>query len=316
MQTTDAEAASSPIRGAARPVTRQGRGCRGIARLGRRAGMTSPPSASISVVSRAASGCAPAPTVGAAGDHSAVAAVGDQPAAADHDQVVGGHGHLVHQVAGDQDGAALAGQVLHQVPDPQDALGVQPVDRLVQQQHLRVAEHRRRDAQPLAHAQRERPGPLARHLAQPDQVEHLVHPAGAAGPGVWARNSRWLRALRPGCTAWPPAARRPSAAGRAVGVALAVDGGDAACGRSRPRMSRIVVDLPAPFGPEEPGDPARLDRERQVVYGDLAPVALGQLASLDHDLPVAGKDLAGPRLRGDSLARVQTSKGCRVPPRP
>ena len=38
------------------------------------------------------------------------AGVGQQPAAADHDQVLGGQRHLAHQVAGDEDGPAPGGQ--------------------------------------------------------------------------------------------------------------------------------------------------------------------------------------------------------------
>ena len=56
-----------------------------------------------------------------------------------------------------------AGQRAHQRADPADALGVEAVDRLVEQQHRRVAEQRGGDAEPLAHAQRERAGLLARH---------------------------------------------------------------------------------------------------------------------------------------------------------
>jgi hypothetical protein len=85
-------------------------------------------------------------------------------------------------VAGHQDGAAHGGEPLHQIPDPQDAFGVEPVDGLVGQQDLRVPEHGH--AEPLAHAEGE----------------------------VWARNSRWLRALGPGARSWPRAAHRPRAA--------------------------------------------------------------------------------------------------------
>ena len=68
-------------------------------------------------------------------------AVGDDLAAADDDEVVGGHGHLAHQVRGEEDRAALGrGQVLDQVAHPEDALGVEAVDRLVEDQRLRVAD--------------------------------------------------------------------------------------------------------------------------------------------------------------------------------
>ena len=75
----------------------------------------------------------------------------------------------------------------------------------------------------------------------------------APRPWEWASQSRWLRALRLGCRAaasssaptwlsgcrsvrygWPPTSAVPSSAA------------------SRPRITRIVVDLPAPFGPTKP----------------------------------------------------------------
>jgi hypothetical protein len=82
-----------------------------------------------------------------------------------------------------RDGAALGGEHLHQVPDPQDAFGVEPVDRLVEQQDLRVTEHGHGHAEPLAHAEREAPYPepactVDRHKRYP--VRH-ARPTPAAG---------------------------------------------------------------------------------------------------------------------------------------
>ena len=88
------------------------------------------------------------------GPHELVhAGIGDQPALADHQQVVGGQGHLAHQVAGDQHGAALSSERPHAGPDPVDAVGVQAVHRFVEDEHGRVPQERRGDAEPLAHAQ-------------------------------------------------------------------------------------------------------------------------------------------------------------------
>ena len=56
-------------------------------------------------------------------------------------------------MAGHEDRPALGGQGSEQMADPQDPLGVEPVDRLVQDEHSRVAEECGGDAQPLAHAQ-------------------------------------------------------------------------------------------------------------------------------------------------------------------
>ena len=76
-----------------------------------------------------------------------------KPAAADDDDVLRRVLHLAHEVAGDQDGAPLRGEVLEQIADPDDALGVQAVDGLVEQQRRRIAEQGGGDAEALEHAQ-------------------------------------------------------------------------------------------------------------------------------------------------------------------
>ncbi len=57
--------------------------------------------------------------------------------------------------------------------DPQDALGIKAVDRFVEQQYLRVAEQRGRDAEALPHAERKRARPLAADRTEADELEHL-----------------------------------------------------------------------------------------------------------------------------------------------
>src|SRR6266498_2350516 len=65
-----------------------------------------------------------------------------QPALVDDHHLVDGLGDLAEVVAGDQDGAALVGQVTQQTAQPRHASRVQPVGRFVKQQHWRVAEQR------------------------------------------------------------------------------------------------------------------------------------------------------------------------------
>ena len=72
--------------------------------------------------------------------------------------------------------ASVAQQFAH----PPDALGVQAVDRLVEQQDVGVAEQRGGDAEPLAHAEGEAAHPVVGDRLQADQVDHLVHPRRAA----------------------------------------------------------------------------------------------------------------------------------------
>ena len=163
-------AARSPICGAVRPLT-----------------VNDPPSSSLPTV-------APAPAerrgerrqiggdeldaaAAAPGDEVGHAGLGDQPPTADHHQPVGGERHLADQVAGHEHRPTLRRQVPQEVADPTDALGVEAVDRLVEEQHAGVAEQGGGDAEPLAHAERELPGPAAGDGGQPDLVEDLVDPA-------------------------------------------------------------------------------------------------------------------------------------------
>ncbi len=80
-------------------------------------------------------------------------ALGDELTGGDDDQVVGEEFHLGEQMAGDQDGASLGGEGLEEIAHPADALGVQSVGRLVEDQNLRIADQRGGDAEPLAHTE-------------------------------------------------------------------------------------------------------------------------------------------------------------------
>jgi len=69
----------------------------------------------------------------------------------DHDSV-DGLLNLSEQVAGDQNRAALImGEVPQEVTQPLDAFGVKAVGGLVEDEHLRVAQQRGGQAEPLAH---------------------------------------------------------------------------------------------------------------------------------------------------------------------
>jgi hypothetical protein len=155
-------------------------------------------------------------------------------------------------VAGDEDRPALGRERLQEVAQPPHALRVESVDRLVEQQHGRVAEERRGQAEPPVHAEREALGAALGHAVQTDHREHLAHPRGPD----------------------PVALRQPEQV--VVGRTAAVDGGGLEqhtdvgqrlpepvvgpavdenlppVGRSRSRIIRMVVDLPAPFGPRKP----------------------------------------------------------------
>ena len=55
-----------------------------------------------------------------------------------------------------------------------------------------------------------------------------------------------------------------------------------AVGEMKPAIMRMVVDLPAPFAPEEPEHLAGRYRESQVVHGEDVAIALGEVFYRDH----------------------------------
>ena len=99
-----------------------------------------------------------------------------QPTLVDDHHLVDGLSDLAEHVAGDQDGAALVGQVAQQAAQPRHAGRVEPVGRFVEQQHWRVAEQGPGQAEALAHAQRVAAHPPVRGLGQAHLVAHLRHP--------------------------------------------------------------------------------------------------------------------------------------------
>src|SRR6266699_7326961 len=72
-------------------------------------------------------------------------------------------------------------------------------------------------------------------------------------PLVWASANRWLRAERPVCIALASSSRPSSAIGATADrYAAPLTRTLPPLGSSSPAISRIVVDLPAPFGPRKP----------------------------------------------------------------
>ncbi len=208
--------------------------------------------------------------------------LGDQAAAPDDEQPVGGDRHLAHQVAGEEDGAALGGQRLQQVADPGDALGVQAVDRLIEQQHRWVAEQRGGDPQALCHAQREAARPLAGDAAQPDQLQHLVDPA-SADPIAERQAQQMVVGAAPtverlGLQQSPDLKQRMAVGG----IRATVDPHRSRGWRVQTKNQAHRRRLPGPVGAEESGHLTRRHDERQIVDGQGGAVALAEAGCLDH----------------------------------
>ena len=227
----------------------------------------------------------PHPARGVAVDELVDRALLDQPAAADDDEVVGHQRHLRQQVAADEHRLALPGEVHEHVADPADALGVEPVGRLVEDHGVRVAEQHAGQAEPLAHAERVALDLAPGDLGQADQVEALVD----------ARRGDPVRRRQPAQVVATAAARvhvagveqRPDLEQRARGSTRS-----GAVERRRAALGPVEADhaahrraLARPVGAEEPGDPAGVDVEAEVVDGHRPAEPLGQVADLDHDRP-------------------------------
>ena len=94
-------------------------------------------------------------------------------------------------------------------------------------------------------------------------------------PQVWAIASRWWWALRPGWTERASSSAPTSRSGAGCwryGLPLTVT--DPPVGASSPRIIRMVVDLPAPFGPRKPvTTPGRTVKLRSST-ASLAPYRL------------------------------------------
>ena len=219
---------------------------------------------------------------GGLGDEVLGGGVGHQLAAADHQQVVGRHRHLREQVRRHEDGAALGGQALHEGPDPQDALGVETVDGLVEQQDLRVAEQGAGQAETLLHAERELAGRLVRDGGQADQVEHLVDPLARQlvrrGEPAQVRLGAPVRVDPVGVEQGAHLAQRM----RQLVVAHSVDEHAAAGGvveaEDHPHGGRFARAI----GPEETGHQTGVHGERQIVHRDRVAELLRQFDGFDH----------------------------------
>ena len=77
-------------------------------------------------------------------------------------------------MAREQDRDPLAGEPLHELAHVAHPCGIETGRRLVEQEQLRVAQQRRRDAEPLLHPVRVAADAILRTVAQVDRVEHLL----------------------------------------------------------------------------------------------------------------------------------------------
>jgi hypothetical protein len=206
----------------------------------------------------------------------------DQLAAVDDHDLVDGLRHLGEHVARDQDRPALARERPEEVAEPADALRVEAVRRLVQDEHLGIAEERGGQAEALPHPQRVALHAATAGLSEVDECQDLVH-ARARDPAGDGEHAEVVPS-RPARMGVERLEQDPDAHDRVVELAVArAQDRRASRGRldeaedraHRRRLARAV-------GAEEPRDPARADREREVVDGEGGAEPLREPVDLDH----------------------------------
>ena len=111
--------------------------------------------------------------------------LGDEPAAVDDQHAVDGLRDLGQHVARHEHRPAARRERAQEVAQPAHALRVEPVGRLVEDEQLRLAEQRRREAEPLPHAERVALDPAprraleARRCSSTSSARESGRPAGA-----------------------------------------------------------------------------------------------------------------------------------------
>src|SRR5215467_10736512 len=221
---------------------------------------------------------------------------------ADDDNVVGGLGDLAEHVAGDHDGPALVGQATQQAAQPGDARRVEAVGWFVEQEHPRVAEQRRGQAEALPHAQGELADPPPRGRGEINLLQYLVHPA-AGDLRSLGQNAQVVAGPPPRMEAGR-FKQRPHGAPGPVKTAVA--------GASDQRLARVRPDqaehhaqrggLPRPVGPQEAGYLPGRCGERHIPDRVDPAEGLRQAPDLHRRRPARPADAAAP---GHAIAHLR-----------
>ena len=218
----------------------------------------------------------------AAASSSRDAGVGDQPAPADHDQVVGAcpparpsGGWTTSTARPSRGQSTAAGPRIHTMPS-----GSRPLTGSSNISTGGSPSSARGDAEPLPHAEREPAGPPPgrRRPARPCS-QHLVHPARgqavATAPATAGGRGPSGRDARRAASSSAPTSRQRRTAGLGSGrpptSALPV------VRRVQPEDHPHRGGLAGAVRADEPGHLAGLDRERQTVDRDRRAVPLAQL---------------------------------------
>ena len=185
-------------------------------------------------------------------------ALGDHLAVVDDRDLVGQPVGLVEVLGGEQHGRALGDEALDRLPQAEPAARVQAGRRLVEEEHRRLGDERRREVEPPAHAAGVGLGRAVGGVDEVEALEQLAPRALGLGRAACRRagrpSSRFSSPVRFSSTAayWPasPICSRSRAASRTTSspATRALP----ASGLSSVVSTRTAVVLPAPFGPSSP----------------------------------------------------------------
>ncbi len=195
-------------------------------------------------------------------------ALGHDAPAVDHRHLVAQPLHHVEHVRGEEEGHAARGQAPQEVAHHAAGDGVDAVERLVEEEHLRAVDEGAGEGQLLAHALRVVHHELAALVGQGEELEELLGaPARLGGARGRAcarrragtpRRSAARRGAAPRCRT---PIRRLSARRSSAEPGARRSTASPAVGRSSPVSMRMVVLLPAPFGPRKPKKRPRATRK-------------------------------------------------------
>jgi hypothetical protein len=203
------------------------------------------------------------------------------PTVDDHD-VVDRLRHLREDVTRDENRPALPGERAEEVTEPADSLRVEAVRRLVEHEHLRIAEKSGGEPQSLAHAERVALHAPASRRAHVDHREDLVDARPRDAPGEREHPQVVApRAPRMGIERLEQHADAPDGV-LELGVRPAEDRGPARSRADEAEKRTHRRRLARAVRAEEPRDPTGLDGEGEVVDGERRAEPLREALDLDH----------------------------------
>ena len=177
-----------------------------------------------------------------------------------------------------------AASVAQKAAHPDDALGVEAVEGLVEHEHRRVAEHSRRYTEPLAHAQRVAPCPASDRRLQAGLFDDLVDAARRqalrVGQPEQVVTAAAARVQRAGVQQRPHTAQRVAQAA----IRSAADQRAALLDRVQAEDHPHRGGLSGAVGADEAGDLPGRDGEGQSVQSHGLAEALAQIPYFDGRL--------------------------------